>query len=270
MNSSVGEILRKARESQGRAITEVAEELCLTQRYLRAIEADEIKCLPGTFFYRSFAKQYADYLQVDQSRVQSGLDTLLGPEHPAPEAESLPVDPAVESTNRRYLSNRTVGLPVAALFVVVLACTGFYAWWNQAMQARPVVNEAANQSLIRQATPAVLTQTSVGGPAALEISPLSLGSGNESSVVLNLSATERTWLSITSGGKEIFSGVLEPSQSKTVAGAENATMRIGNAGGVEVRLNGKTLPPLGKSGDVLSVRFTPQDFKILRPDPEQL
>jgi hypothetical protein len=63
---------------------------------------------------------------------------------------------------------------------------------------------------------------------------------------------------------------LQPSQSKTVSGADIATMRIGNAGGVEIRLNGKALPPLGKRGDVLSVRFTPQDFKILPPNPEEL
>lgn len=88
-------------------------------------------------------------------------------------------------------------------------------------------------------------------------------------VVLNLSANDATWISISSGGKEIFSGTLQPSQSKTVEGLDIATMRIGNAGGVDVRLNGRQIPPLGKRGDVLTVRFTPQDFKIV-PQEEPL
>jgi hypothetical protein len=67
-------------------------------------------------------------------------------------------------------------------------------------------------------------------------------------VVLKLSATERTWLSISSGGKEIFAGTLQPSESKTLTGLERATMKVGNAGGIEVRVNGKVIGPLGTRG----------------------
>ena len=57
--TSVGSILRKERERQGRAISEIAAELCLTRRYLRAIEEDDTTGVPGLFFYKNFAKQYA-------------------------------------------------------------------------------------------------------------------------------------------------------------------------------------------------------------------
>ena len=62
-------------------------------------------------------------------------------------------------------------------------------------------------------------------------------------VVLNLSATESTWLSITSEGKQIFSGILQPSQTKTLTASDAAQMRVGNAGGIAVRLNGKEIGP---------------------------
>ena len=39
--TSVGEVLRRERENQGRGIAEIAEELCIVQRYLRAIEEDD-------------------------------------------------------------------------------------------------------------------------------------------------------------------------------------------------------------------------------------
>ena len=84
-------------------------------------------------------------------------------------------------------------------------------------------------------------------------------------VVLNLSATEKTWLSITSDGKQIFSGVLEPSQTKTLTGLDAAKLKVGNAGGLEVRWNGKPIGPIGPRGQVRVVLFTPENFQILSP-----
>ena len=93
--------------------------------------------------------------------------------------------------------------------------------------------------------------------------------GEANSVVLKLSATERTWLSISSDGKEIFSGILQPSESKTLTGLDRATMKVGNAGGIDVRWNGKVIAPLGTRGQVLTIRITPEDFEIVPPPPKQ-
>jgi hypothetical protein len=90
-----------------------------------------------------------------------------------------------------------------------------------------------------------------------------------SGIVLKLSATERTWLSVSSGGKEIFSGFLQPSESKILSGLDITTMRVGNAAGIDVRWNGKSIGPLGTRGQVLTIRFTPEDFQIV-PPKEQL
>jgi hypothetical protein len=84
-------------------------------------------------------------------------------------------------------------------------------------------------------------------------------------VVLNLSATETTWLSITSEGKNIFSGVLEPSQTKTLRASDVAKMKVGNAGGIDVRWNGKAIGPIGPRGQVRVVLFTSDKVEILPP-----
>ena len=56
-----------------RNITEIAETLCITPAYLRAIEADDLKTLPGIFFYKSFVKQYATLLGVPESRLHPAV-----------------------------------------------------------------------------------------------------------------------------------------------------------------------------------------------------
>ena len=81
--------------------------------------------------------------------------------------------------------------------------------------------------------------------------------------MLDLMAHEATWLSVSSDGKPVFSGILEANQTKSVGGKQFAKMRVGNAAGLEVRLNGKLLGPLGARGQVLVVLFTPDNFEIV-------
>ena len=289
--TSVGATLRSARENQGRVLAEIAEELCVTQRYLRAIEADDLKVLPGIFFYKSFVRQYAAVLIIDPKQFSSAL-AALDPESetratevprtiadpvskplamaaaaagfgrftdqssndPAYRPPVRKLDPLVVEGNRDYFSDRKVGVSVAALVFALLLCTGFYAWWNRPHRA--IQGAVAKATAVRTvaSTPAVAPTVNVTEHS------------DGIHVALNLSATEATWLSITnSDGKEIFSGVLEPSQTKTLTGLDVTRMKVGNAGGIEVRWNGKAIGPIGPRGQVRTVMFTPQNFEIMEP-----
>jgi cytoskeleton protein RodZ len=301
--TSVGSKLRSARESQGRSVAEIAGELCMTQRYVRAIEADDIKVLPGIFFYKAFVKQYAGALGLDfkmfGEQLQSigvGREVEVLPVRVEPRRVKQPkrpetprvgdvtkaaaaavgiqrfvdhetgdpnyrppvrrLDPIVEEGNKYYFSDRKIGMSVAALAAVLLVCSGFYAWWNR---PRPVASAGVTAANSLQPVSAV------SGDSMPKVDVTQQSDGIH--VALNLSATEPTWVSVTSGGKEVFSGILEPSQSKTLVGLDGAKMKVGNAGGVEVRWNGKSIGPIGARGQVRTVMFTPQNFEILQPAP---
>jgi hypothetical protein len=289
--NSVGAILRAERERQGRETAEIAEELCITQRYLRAIEKDDLQSLPGSFFYKSFVKQYAAILNIEEKSIQSGVDALVSAAEPQPVPGTDPrypvqeqasgigmnwsssaaaiengpsplrsVDPIVRDNNRRHLQGR-VGLSAAALVTVLLACSGFYAWWNKA----PAAGVRAAKSAVQTSVVPVKAEsgTSPQGPS-LDVTTQT-GPDGIKRVVLNLSATEKTWLSIKCDGKPIFSGILQPSETKTLAGADFATMKVGNAGGIEVLWNGKSIGPIGPRGQVREVMFTPDNFEIKQP-----
>lgn len=264
--TSVGDVLRSARESQSRTMAEIAEDLCITQRYLRALENDDLKVFPGTFFYKSFVKQYAAALGVPEQQIQPGIETLTASEQELPLPGQAPApgpirtpDPLVEASNR-YFSDPRVGMPAAALVVVLLACTGFYAWWNRAPQLK-----ARTPQVVAQPAPVPIQEAKQTTPAVEVTATAAADDPNH--VVLNLSATERTWLSITSEGKVIFSGILQPSQTKTLTASEAAQMKVGNAGGIEVRWNGKEIGPLGARGQVRTILFTSDNFQIVEPPP---
>src|SRR5487761_2002315 len=80
----VGEILRRERQAQGREMAEIAEDLCIMQRYVQAIEGDDLRSLPGAFFYKSFVKQYAALLGLDEAAIQTGVDELTATAEPLP------------------------------------------------------------------------------------------------------------------------------------------------------------------------------------------
>jgi hypothetical protein len=126
-----------------------------------------------------------------------------------------------------------------------------------------VVQQTAPVAMVSASAPSPTQEGIQAGARAV------VQTGEASGVVLKLSATERTWLSISSDGKEIFAGILQPSESKTLTGLDRATMKVGNAGGIEVRWNGKVISPLGTRGQVLTIRITPEDFEIVPPAPKQ-
>jgi cytoskeleton protein RodZ len=293
--NSVGAILRSERERQGRGMAEIVEELCITQRYLRAIEQDDLKSLPGSFFYKSFVKQYAAILNIDEALLQSGVEALVVAEEPPalPNADpryssSAPsggiglnfsssaaaiengrspvrnVDPIVRDGNRRYLPQGPVGVSMAALVAVLLVCSGFYAWWNKAPES---LSSVRGDRGVARSTGSVVVPVKSSADAQVPQLNVTTSTGPDgiNRVVLSLSATEKTWLSITADGKKIFSGVLEPSQTKTLAGSDVATMKVGNAGGIEVLWNGKSIGPIGPRGQVREVMFTPDNFEIKQP-----
>jgi cytoskeleton protein RodZ len=284
--NSVGRILRSARERQSRDLSEIADELCLTQRYVRAIEEDDVKSLPGAFFYKNFVRQYAAILGVKESEIASGVQLLAAAAEEPVQPGALvqppvrPMDPIVADNNRSYFAHTRLGMSVAGLALALLACSGFYAWWSRPAEASvakarplpPVIQpqvQPAVQTVQQQTTPetsALPVNTTVNAQVTAVAETQTTVDGINH-VVLNLSATEKTWLSISSEGKRLFSGFLEPSQTKTLTGLDVARMTVGNAGGIEVRLNGKPIGPIGKSGQVRTVLFTPDNFEVLPVEP---
>ena len=288
--NSVGTLLRTERERQGREVAEIAGELCITQRYLRAIEQDDLKSLPGAFFYKSFVKQYAAILALDESGLRAGIEALTAATEPLPmpgaDSRYHPVaesrkpirdlDPIVRDGNRMQFPDGRIGWSLAALIAVAVGCSGLYSWYSKVPQTIAVKNVVAPAPAAPPPVEAVAAEpVKMEAPAPLESAPAALptvdvstttGPDGVNRVVLNLSATEKTWISITSEGKQIFSGILLPSQTKTLSGLEVAKVKVGNAGGLEIRWNGKEIGPIGPRGQVRVLKFTKENFEILQPN----
>jgi len=77
--------------------------------------------------------------------------------------------------------------------------------------------------------------------------------GEESSVLV-VHATEKTWLRIQADDQEPFQVLLNPGENISHKAAR-FNMDIGNAAGVRIQIDGKTIENLGKTGQVIHLRL---------------
>jgi len=272
---TVSEVLQRARLEQGLDLAAVAARTRINAKYLQAIEADDRGSLPGDFFYKSFVHQYATFLGVDTKAIDAEIDRVLSADAPVP----LPgaIDRAAKLSSGSWTAGRYVSY--AALGLMLVACWAIDRRWHESpevatkkIESRAPIAEDAPQRrgqspATRPASVASVSQVHAGPAAAApvvatpkeELPAASAGSRVE----LALTATEETWLSVSSDGTPVFSGLLEANETKTIEGKEFANVRVGNAAGLEARLNGKPLGPLGAHGQVRELFLTSDKVQFL-------
>jgi len=85
-------------------------------------------------------------------------------------------------------------------------------------------------------------------------------------LVLQVAATERTWVAVDADGKTVLQKVLDPNEVETLKAHDSFDVTIGHAQGVVLTLNGETLKPLGRRDEVKSIHLTREDIKNASPE----
>lgn len=304
--SSIGETLRRERLRRNLDLEQISRELKISQRFLDAIEEERFERLPAGVFARSFVRQYARLLDLDEEELAAEVDRAIKPADPVPNPDrpDLPPLPDIhlprveqwDAVGERRRFEWSSALPAAALLLVVLlVCSGVYAFWQRARQ-QPVTSQAPppietpgappQQAQVQPAQPPAAPPAEsnpVPPPAATPEQPqpeaaappeakppLSVDrpapeppSNPNAPVRVQVTAEEAVWVLARADGKYLFSGTLEPSQSRSAEANEKLILRLGNAGGVAISLNGKPIGPIGPKGQVREVQFTSGGFQIV-------
>ena len=256
---SFGQRLRAARESRDGKLVEIADELRISSRYLEALEADNLDRLPGQFFTRAFLRQYAEYLGIDEAAIRAELARLPEEDQePAPVAKESGIAaselaPLLAYAAKPRRQHRRIITGVAALLLAVLACALAYRYWlmpTEPAPARITIAGGEKPASTPNSPPTVVEPTAT--PRARQAGPL----------WLQIEAEAEVWVEITSGDERLFTGILQPSETKELAGLSEARLLIGNAGGLRIYSNGKSVGPIGESGQVRVVTLTPEGAEI--------
>lgn len=77
--ATVGEMLRTAREAKGISLADAEHGTKIRQKYISALEEDNIGALPGPTYARGFLRNYAAFLELDGDEVTSLFDEQRQP-----------------------------------------------------------------------------------------------------------------------------------------------------------------------------------------------
>jgi cytoskeletal protein RodZ len=266
---SVGETLQRERLRLGIDLESLSQDTRIRRPYLEAIEADRPEGCPGRFFYRSFVRQYALAVGLNPAELEAEIcETPAVPdihEQQAPERFPLRAPDGILTEANRVHSGRGGKLfgSVAALAGVIVGCAVLYSRWSghEADRVRPPQQSAAAPA---KAPPPPVQATAVPTPQPVSAAPSPAQAPTPESVTVTVKATETAWVSLLAEGQDAVIATLKPGDEKTVAAKDAVRLRTGNAGGIEVSLNGKSIGPIGRSGQVRTVVFTPDGFRIVQ------
>ncbi len=293
---SIGEKLRSEREKQGLSVSQVAGQLRISTKYLDAIETGDTDAIPGGFFYRSFVRQYASVLNLNDPAFESELNALTPatPTNFVPDQPPghFPIEvPPLVAMSRSGDSLRKTPLALILLILVVIACSGLYSLWYrnrnasreetaQAQQSPPPAAPAVQQEQQQAATPppseqqqpapepAPATTPAVEQPTQTTPAPAVAADAPGARFQVSVTATEDAWISLSSAGKSLYVGVLKPGESKAIEAAGAARLVVGNAGGIDLKINGKSTGPVGPRGQPRNLTITPAGFQVVTKTPE--
>ena len=169
------------------------------------------------------------------------LDTAAGGAAPAPPSVTLDPRPATAPVVEVPAASEPVVEGLAASEPVVPIASV-----EPAAVAAPDVAIEAPMPSVPAATADVPAPVVIDGAAA----PRVYGQANTDARV-RLRATEECWIQITGPGNELLlTRILKPGDVYLVPNRPGIVMMTGNAGGLEIALDGEVLPPIGPAGAV--------------------
>ena len=281
---TLGEELRRLRESKGLSLREVSDATHIGSRFLQAIESDNYSILPGGIFNRGFVRSYARFIGLDEEQAlvlyNQQLEAQGGetPRNTAPSWEGIE-----EETSSPW---GTIALIVVILLLLSAGILTAYRWFkgqdatNQIVGNSPAASATASVASSEQVSISPLTTPTIAespSPSpSPENSPTAAPTGSPSPSPLSSPSAPLTgnlqvkiqigenqcWLKVKSDANPAAEGILNPGDVREFAASDKLILSFGNAVGVTATLNGRPmkLPIKGVTSYVVLTKDNYQAF----------
>lgn len=253
---TLGDHLREGREALGISLEEISKRTCISIRQLDALETNRLERLPGGLFNISFARQYARELGLNEDEVAARIKDAMG--LPVQSLSKMPVGRAgfsIEEPAAKLAEcasgffRKHGGSTISALIGIGLIGGGLYAYHLTEQEELATDTVAEVVAMVQQvAEPAVAVQRQPEAP-----------------IELTLEVIETVWVRAVVDGKRLFEETLSQGVVRPIIAQEQVELKVGNAGGLLLSLNGEDLPAIGSRGQVRSVIVTPTGVEQEEP-----
>ncbi len=247
---TVGIVLKETRVARKISLEEVSKHTKIHVNILKMIEADEFKSL-GAVYSKSFLKLYAEYLNLDRDALirrfenEQKLDDFSGGKKlKIPEEQQIsnvmqfPAEPLKKAGELFKKINFKYVLIFILCFFCIVGIRKLARVRKSARQMAVAVDTLDKKAPIKKQAPA---------PKQAVVS----SKKEHEKIVLVVRAKQKCWLQVKVDGKIAYQSVLSSGAAESWQAKEKIELWLGNAGGIELELNGKLLEKIGRPGQTL-------------------
>ncbi|MFJ9908563.1 helix-turn-helix domain-containing protein [Streptomyces sp. NPDC101152] len=257
---SVGRALKQARIDAGLTVDDISNATRVRIAIVHAIEADDFAPCGGDVYARGHIRTLAKAVHLDPAPLLAQYDAEHGG-RPAP-TPAAPLFEAERIRPERRGPNWTAAM-VAAI-VVVVGFVGFTAFkgGDGGSGAKTQVAEGSTPTVSKSASPTPKNNK----PATPKSDPSdsAIAAAPQDKVTVQVSAANgRSWISAKDhNGRLLFDGLLKQGDSKTFQDSDKINLVLGDAGAIQLYVNGKKIDGQFQPGAVERLTYTKGDPQV--------
>jgi cytoskeleton protein RodZ len=246
---TVGARLREAREKRGVSLRQIANSTRISVMSLEALERSDLSRLPGGIFTRAFIRAYAQEVGLDPDRTIQDFIAEL-----PPEAATATAHPAAIEDGEKLDSDRKAVATALRLALVSLPIIGAVIYYGTHRTPLAPTTESHAPVADLPVEPQRPAEAVALAPEA--VTPMPAAAPQTSGISMAIAPTATCWVSLNADGEQVFSGLMNPGDKRTVTAKEQIALNVGDAGAFAYTLNGRPGKALGAPGEVISTRIT--------------
>jgi len=247
----IGKVLKKTRLEKGFSLEDVQKKTKININILSAIEEENIINL-SPIYVKGFLKIYSSFLGVNLE----DYITSYKEQPSAAKAADLKETPAPflePSSNKFEFLNpdRKIGVSIIIGLVVVFLSIGLFSLGELFLFKGRSGLKKDNLAAVtpdKSKKKLQIAQLKKVAPAAVKSKQPAQAPQKyaASEIRLGILARENCWVTLKADGRLIFHGVLRKGKSESWQAKEKIELSLGNAGAVELVVNGERISSLGK------------------------
>ncbi|MEY9485860.1 cytoskeleton protein RodZ [Streptomyces calvus] len=251
---SVGHALRQARIAAGLTVDDVSNATRVRITIVHAIEADDFARCGGDVYARGHIRTLAKAVRLDPAPLIAQYETEHGGGRPAP-TPAAPLFEAERIRPERRGPNWTAAM-VAAI-VVVIGFVGFTMVKGGDDGGKANVADGTEPTT----TPSPTPTTKKPADPEPEASDSAIAAAPQDKVTVRVSAADgRSWISAKDhNGRLLFDGLLKQGETKTFQDSSKVNLVLGDAGAIDLFVNGKKIEDDWQPGAVERLTYTKGD-----------
>jgi cytoskeletal protein RodZ len=241
---TLGEFLQQARENAGLSVDELAHIVNLRPGLIRAMESNDFLPCGGDTYARGHIRNIAQITGVNAKELLAMYESEHSVDSRSIHSQLVDNNAAsIRSENRKLSWKVLVG---ASLSIVVLIGVAQFA--ISAVDSEPATTSMVTEEVEPSPTP-------TPSPTA-SAAPTATSATTTSELSLLIAATRgNSNIDVVIGGVHVYKGPLFQGESKSFVGENSISVFLGNAGDLDLTLNGEKLAPLGDRNQEIRKTF---------------